>query len=528
MKTRTWITRLAVFALLVASFGVMPYKLSIGQAATRIYVKPDGSNCTRGGSTWTTSCEMLAASLVVNTLEDELNADGDCSLREAITAATGNTTVDACGTGSSATDTITFSVSGKINLGAELNVAAGGPMLIDGKEAISVSGQDSVRVFFVGPGGAVTLLNLTIIDGAASDGAGIRNFGALNLDNCEVTSNNADYDGGGIMNNGILDIEDSLIQGNSAAWGGGLSNHNTVTVVNSSFSNNQAGSKGGGGGISNAGIINITSSILDNNSGSQGGGIHNGESSLLTLANSTLASNSAYDGGGILNHGTMDISESSIYSNNSLEYGGGLVNSDILTLTASTLSANIAVDQGGGIYSSSGTINITNSTLSGNNASWGGGISNHGTLAITNGTLFGNSADHGGGIADWRQTVIYNTILAGNSVGGNCQWEVTDGGHNLEDTDTCGLELAKGSLINSDPLLGELSDNGGLTLTHSLHYGSPAIDAAASVYCLDIDQRGIQRPIDGNNDGFAVCDIGSVEAPKAVLSDYFLPLVVRK
>ena len=50
--------------------------------------------------------------IVVNTLDDELNSDEDCSLREAITAANTNLKVDACPAGElTSTDTITFSVS---------------------------------------------------------------------------------------------------------------------------------------------------------------------------------------------------------------------------------------------------------------------------------------------------------------------------------------------------------------------------------------------------------------------------------
>ena len=54
----------------------------------------------------------VMTAIVVNTLEDELNVDGDCSLREAIAASNNNTAVDACGSGGFATDTINFSVSG--------------------------------------------------------------------------------------------------------------------------------------------------------------------------------------------------------------------------------------------------------------------------------------------------------------------------------------------------------------------------------------------------------------------------------
>jgi CSLREA domain-containing protein len=48
---------------------------------------------------------VTAAAITVNTTDDELNADGDCSLREAIVAANTDTAVDACPAGSGA-DTI--------------------------------------------------------------------------------------------------------------------------------------------------------------------------------------------------------------------------------------------------------------------------------------------------------------------------------------------------------------------------------------------------------------------------------------
>ena len=84
-------------------------------------------------------------SLVVNTLDDELNSDGDCSLREAIEAANTNTTVDACGSGDVLTDTITFSVTGTITVTNQLEVNAGGPLLIDGGNVITTSGGGTTR-----------------------------------------------------------------------------------------------------------------------------------------------------------------------------------------------------------------------------------------------------------------------------------------------------------------------------------------------------------------------------------------------
>ncbi len=45
------------------------------------------------GLDWLESSQGSAASIVVNTTDDEVNSDGDCSLREAIIAAN-NTTTD--------------------------------------------------------------------------------------------------------------------------------------------------------------------------------------------------------------------------------------------------------------------------------------------------------------------------------------------------------------------------------------------------------------------------------------------------
>jgi hypothetical protein len=84
-------------------------------------------------------------------------------------------------------------------------------------------------------------------------------------------------------------------------------------------------------------------------------------------------------------------------------------------------------------------------------------------------------------------------------------------GVNLSDDDTC----AGFALVNANPLLGVLQDNGGAMLTHTLLSNSPAIDAVMD--CTDIDgnpitddQRGGSRPQGAN------CDLGAVEV---ILSD---------
>jgi hypothetical protein len=55
--------------------------------------------------------------------------------------------------------------------------------------------------------------------------------------------------------------------------------------------------------------------------------------------------------------------------------------------------------------------------------------------------------------------------------------------------------------------------------------GSPAIDAGDNAACPATDYRGIARPVDGNGDGNAVCDMGAYEWWEPTQQIY-LPLVM--
>lgn len=69
-----------------------------------------------------------------------------------------------------------------------------------------------------------------------------------------------------------------------------------------------------------------------------------------------------------------------------------------------------------------------------------------------------------------------------------------------------------------DPDLGPLQNNGGMTLTRAPNAWSLAVDnnrntdwwfGCEAVYSSD--QRGLWRPMNGNDDGDTWCDIGAVE-----------------
>jgi hypothetical protein len=184
---------------------------------------------------------------------------------------------------------------------------------------------------------------------------------------------------------------------------------------------------------------------------------------------------------------------------------------------------------GGGV-NNSGTLTITNSTVSGNVAPglcfflrflhlWvcgggvGGGIDSGGTLTLSNSTISGNGAYHGGGIAG--SATLQNSIVANSFNGGNCSGTLISKGYNLSSDSTCNFN-GSGDLNNTDPKLGMLGNYGGPTQTIPLLSGSPAIDAGNPSGCTDgnghllkTDQRGYPRPDKEETTG---CDMGGYES----------------
>ena len=156
-----------------------------------------------------------------------------------------------------------------------------------------------------------------------------------------------------------------------------------------------------------------------------GGGIYNNSGGVLTVSDCTIIENKVTNGSGIYNTGTLTITNSTISKNPASNKGGGIYNTGTLTVTNSTISENKSMSSDGGGIWNNGTLFVTNeSTISGNWAKYhGGGIYNYqgGTVTITNSTIAKNKAKgDGGGIDSWRDATvtITSSTITGNQAGG--------------------------------------------------------------------------------------------------------------
>lgn len=172
---------------------------------------------------------------------------------------------------------------------------------------------------------------------------------------------------------------------------------------------------------------------------------------------------------------------------------------------------------------------MVNSTVSGNTATdasaadGGGIVAERGTGTIENSTIGDNEAyRYGGGMyvnTTYGSVNVKNTLLADNTATGpsaqgpDCYGALTSQGYNLiEDTSNCTISGdTTGNITRQDPQLQPRADNGAPTQTQALLPGSPAIDAGHPADYPATDQRGEPRPVDYDDNGSAVGDIGAFE-----------------
>ena len=371
---------------------------------------------------------------------------------------------------------------------------------------------DSVTITGAGPGstiidgnGAVTgerVLQISACTGGSFPCDGSHPAVVVSMSGVTIQHGKSSNFGGGMINNGTLTLANSTIAHNTVSgtndWGGGIYNSGTLTLINSTVANNLSGSSNPfGGGIFNQGPMTIiNSTISGNTTGGAGGGIYN-IGKTATITGSTISGNTAANGGGINKAGSP------------------------LIVINSTISGNFSTGGGGGIYAASGTADLFNTTVTNN-------------LANSDGVGLGV----GGGVTNASSSTLnfQNSIIALNenvivTGGGNilnlddCSGTITSQGNSIMFAVDTGYCTANGAPTIVDPNFGQLQFNGGLTQTHALLTGSPAIDAGNSGGCTDnlgailtSDQRGFHRPVGSQ------CDIGAFEVqPDVIFRNGFEP-----
>jgi CSLREA domain-containing protein len=402
--------------------------------------------------------------ILVNTTSDELDNDGNCSLREAIQAANLDLAVDACPAGQGH-DTIILpaglyiltraggdeddNATGDLDVKSDLAIAGGGAGIT------VIDGNALDRVLEVHAGATAYLAGQTVRNGKTPDGkddpsvggnsaggGGIAIHGSLIVTDCAV-SQNATGDGGNYTG-----YTEGLGWGGNAGVGGGILNDGNLTLVNSIVNGNRAGNGGiggygqdptpgnggWGGGIHNNGVLTATHSIISDNMTGYAGAAFRPPGSWCGSPGS---------GGGISNYGHMTGNQLTIKGNLTSDGcggshsdgqpggdGGGVYNYGTLMLEHSTVNANqtgnggvgffggAAGGSGGGI-ASFGRLWLSNSTVSGNHTGYGGGA------------ILGLSGPdgNGGGIYNGHTATLNNVTVSANGTGlGASRSEAGDGG----------------------------------------------------------------------------------------------------
>lgn len=463
------------------------------------------------------------AIIAVNTTVDELNSDGDCSLREAIQTANTGSAVDGCvisGSGDFVVSVPAGSYFMTLGSAGEDANAGGDFDLLNSMTIQGVGAGSTVldanlfdRLFDIDPGHgvsiSVTIASMTLQNGRpplGSNGGNIRNF-----DDTLTVQESFISDGRLTGNSGLL------------AHGGGI------------FS--------GGGFSTGLGIVHVLDSIIEDNSSTfgSGGGIYN-DGGLVNVSGSTIIGNSAQiisgtsSAGGLANiGGTVNILNSAILDNESDGQAGGLMNFfsvAVMNIANSTISGNRTNGSGGGIRNS-GTMYLTNVTISNNTADLdaqnggnGGGIRNQGILHLKGSIVYSNVDNLSVGVPtdDPQQPDIGDTNM------------LVSEGYNMLGVITGTTTITNGvneDVVGIDPQLGSRT---GSPPYFPLSLVSPALNRIPQVDCTFVvtgtnplfshgqailfDQVGNVRPDVSMNR----CDVGAVEPPYAFVLIPFVSL----
>ena len=477
--------------------------------------------------------------IVVSNCDDS----GAGSLRDAVASAATGDTID-----------LTQLSCSTITLGSGAIATALDDLTIQGpgQVALAIDGNHADRVFSHSGAGTLVIDGVTVTHGSFeapdgdSNGGCVYSMGHVVLDHvtvseCTVSSTSNSAYGAGVFAYGATLISSTVAgntsQGGKHALGGGVIGLAGISVTGSTITGNSAvaiaaeslpagefvdASMGALGSyydieiadsVISGNTVTATTDSIDHGVAANEAGIMS--FSTLTVVRSTISDNAAqatHTGSGEGAY-TYAFSVGGGARASSLVISDSTISGNTTSATASnTLYAGYEYALGGGLMTrySTGTVSLTNSTISGNSVSrsqsalYAGGAANGGgvfsdaaSMDLLNTTVTANTADQGSGVYQSPTSAITldSTIVGGNvsAAGGSdfgARLAMTiAGANNLIASASATLTLPADTLA-ADPLLGPLDDNGGPTATHALLEGSPAIDAGSNVAALAFDQRG--------------------------------------
>jgi CSLREA domain-containing protein len=431
-----------------------------------------------------------AATITVTTLADSDSSDGDCSFREAIVAANGDSSHQGCAAGSGP-DRIEFAVTGAVMLGSNLPAItkdltiSGPPHAAGAAPLVTLNGAEHRLLVMNGSpnGRTLRIENLTIRNGFTP------NAGAC------ITLRTADR----------LELFDSrVVDCESESYGAAIFAElaASATIVRSTIRDNVAW----GGSAA----IYFVGEGYEAFAGSDGIGAE--PTATFLLEDSTISGNEAPDEAA---NGGMTIG-----------YANG-------TIRRSTISGNRAGDAAVGVYFVFGELTIDSTTITAN-------------VGDTNGD---DTAELGAGLYTVGEETRPSTVYLRNSViGGNFGFALpsdlfvgpfaailSEGFNLIGVRDGASAFFPLGAPNANDDWVGSrtspvlaglaaLSDNGGPTDTHAPSPGSLIVDHGSCPAELR-DQRGFgnlttqRRPVDQIlvPDAADGCDIGAFEADAVAL-----------
>ena len=487
-----------------------------------------------------------AATISVTTFTDELNSDGDCSLREAVKAANDNVAVDACAAGSAAVvDVISVGLIGTFQIPMGSLIITDRVEIVGfGRQVTRIDGNNQRQIFRVlmsNPSHNFTVRKLTLQHGRSSSTISGTGGGAAQLEQghtfrfeeVNFVENGTYISGGGAINAGPLignasarlEIDRCHFFDNYGEVGGGAvfafpatggQVPATIAISDSLFDGNWSDASGGALRFYNVGTVSlIRNQFIDNQADGSGGAIAIGAASIASTP-------------------IIQIEKSSFVSNESGSSGAAAFSYVNVLMSNSTFAGNIAGDPeyGAAIRTFSGTTAaIQYSTFYENGA--GSSTQNQVAGSGSSSAIFSCN----GCSVSLRSSIVWSASATDLDCSFDFNSAYTSLGSNLDGSGTCAT--AASDQIVADPRLLPLGGYGVPQTAFVLQTMPPlpssaAVDFGPANNCpgffggnVTIDQRGLPRPVDGSGNGTSKCDSGAIEyQPGVDLGEFTLSVIL--